>query len=388
MNNSNGTNCVNDSCNVSSYGKSNAELYFREPTELQVFSLILFGLVILASLLGNLLVIKALLEMIRKPFVYCLVTNLAVSELINSICTPFMISYLEMGDWVYGDFLCKLIMPLQATSATVVTTTIAMISIRRFQIATSKGMSFPSSRKGMWLVILCIWMFGIATSLPLFIFHQIVQVPGPASKGYEMLSFCVERYPSDPPYVWPSKTSSRYSITRTFLCFILPVLIMIISYGAVTFNIKKHIRNIAKSARARVDSMQSNTRVTDCNIDVRTSPPPCPQMVPLQDIVTRSQEDKTNSPARTEMKALLEQESDLIRMFYIIIFIFIAFYLPFQIFYLLRLLQLVEEGNYGFFIRKYLLLLSCFPSALHPLCYGTKSRFYAKAFKKLILCKR
>lgn len=388
MNYSNASNCVNGSCKVSSDGNSNVQQPYMEPTELQVFRLILFGLVILASLLGNLLVIKALLEMSRKPFVYCLVTNLAVSELINSICIPFSVSYGEMGTWVYGDFLCKLIMPMQVTSATVVNTTIAMISIRRFQIVTSRGMNFPSSRKGMWLVILCIWIFGIATSLPLFVFYQIVQVPGPASKGYESFSFCLERYPSDSPYDWPSKTSTRNSIARIFLCFVVPVLIMIISYGAVTVNIKKHIRNIAKSARARVDSMQSNTRVTDCNIDVTASPPPYPQMVPLRDIVAKSQEDKTNSPARTEIKALLEQESDLIRMFYIIIFIFIACYLPFQVFYLLHLLGMVEEGKYGFIIRKYLLLLTCFPSALHPLCYGTKSRFYAKAFKKLILCKR
>ncbi|XP_031562233.1 beta-1 adrenergic receptor-like [Actinia tenebrosa] len=386
MNNSSvSSNCVNGSCKV---GSGNVEQPFKEPTELQVFSLILLGLVILTSLLGNILVIKALLEMIRKPFVYCLVTNLAVSELINTICIPFAVSYLEMGTWVYGDFLCKIMIPMQVTSATVVTTTIAMISIRRFQLVTSRGMNFPSSRKGMWLVILGIWMFGIATSLPLFIFHQVVRVSGPASTDYESLSFCVERYPSDSPYEWPSKTSSRYSIARIFLCFVAPVLIMIISYGAVTVNIKKHIRHIAKSARGRVDSMQSNTRATDCNIDIRASSPPYPQMVPLRDIATRSQEDKTSSPARTEMKALLDQESDLIRMFYIIIFIFIVFYLPFQIFYLLHLLRLVEEGKYGFFIRKYLLLLTCFPSALHPLCYGTKSRFYAKAFKKLILCKR
>ena len=382
MTNSSSPNCVNGSLCRTTWHPT---LPYQEPEVVRVFRLLILAAVVLASLFGNFMVIKAVLEMLRKPFVYCLVTNLAVSELINIMCIPFIVSYIELSSWIYGDFMCKLIIPLQVTSSTVVTFTIAVISIRRFQIVTGKGMNFPSTRRGMWLVIFGIWLIGLAVSIPVFIYHEVVRVKQSPGK---FLEFCVEMYPGDPLYVWPSETGTRYSIVRVFLCFGLPVIVMMLSYGAVTLNIKKHVRNMARSARARVDSNLSNTRVTDCYF-VEAQPQgtsPVPQMVPLKDIINKSQDEKS-SPEKTEIAVLLEQESDLIRMFYIIIFIFIVFYLPYQIHYLLDLFNVLRDWKYNFFLRNYMMLLSTFPSALHPLCYGTKNKFYARAFKKLVLCK-
>ncbi|KAK3755987.1 hypothetical protein QZH41_003342 [Actinostola sp. cb2023] len=361
---------------------------YQEPEELRIFRLAMFGVVLLAAIVGNFMVIKAILGKRYKPFVYCLVTNLAVGEIISAICTIFTVTYIELRTWVFGDFLCHLIFPLQTTSVTVVTTTIAIISIRRYQVVTDIGMNFPSSKRGVRLVICGIWLFAFAVSAPLYIYHKVIHFD--ATNTHAAVAYCIERYPGDTAKSWFKDTSKRYSITRIFLCFVIQVVIMILSYGAVTVKIKKQVRSIIRNARARVDSTQSNTRVTDYNMDVHrtSSPPTIHQMVPLQEIISRAQEADQNTREKPEVKALLDQEGDLTRMFYIIVLIFIMFYLPFQIFYILELFKAVSpHWKYTFILRKFFLLLSCFPSALHPLCYGTMSRFYAMAFKKLVLCK-
>ena len=61
-----------------------------EPYVLRVLSLLLFSAIILASLIGNTLVLKAVIELPSqcKPFTYHLVANLAVAEIVSSLCQP------------------------------------------------------------------------------------------------------------------------------------------------------------------------------------------------------------------------------------------------------------------------------------------------------------
>lgn len=366
------------SYNNSNTTRTNVYKSYNEPEQLRLFRIVLIGVLILASLVGNTVVIKAILGKRCRPFVYCLVTNLAVAELVSTVFIPFIVTYSELTTWVFGDFLCRLILPLNSVVRIVVTSTIAVISVRRFQVVTGIGLNFPSTKKGAWIVIGGIWGYAFAISSPLFIYYR-------TTTQYTIKAvYCLAIYPDTGSFY--GDISQRYFIARTVLSYGIQVLIMVISYGAVTFSFKRQIQSIIKNARPRVDSTQSNTRITDYNLDAHrtSSPPSFHQMVPLQQIIARAQEEQ-NTQTKPEVNILIDQEGDLTKMFYTIVLLFIILYMPSNIFHVFEIYK--GWSYYTFVIRKWLAVLSYLTLALHPLCYGTMSRFYAKAFKKLILCK-
>lgn len=361
---------------------SSTRMYI-EPEGLRTFRCVLIAIVLFASLFGNSMVIRAILGKRYKPFVYCLVTNLAVGELVSTVCIPFVVAYLEINTWIFGDFLCHLIIPLKNVANTVVTTTIAVISVRRYQVVTGIGLNFPRTRKGGWLVIACIWGYAFAVCSPMFIYYQKTTVYS------NKVAYCLAIYPDTKTFF--GGISRRYSIAKIVLGYGIQVLIMIVAYGAVILNLKKQIHSIIKNARPRIDSTLSNTRITEYNLDAHrtSSPPSFHQMVPLQQIIAKAQlqEEQQKSRSKPEVDILLDQEGDLTRMFYIIVVVFIIFYLPSNIFFILEISNSFKVFPSMFVVRKWLALLSYLTFPLHPLCYGTMSRFYAKAFRKLILCK-
>lgn len=365
---------TNGSSNNTNLRRNN--FFAVEPEPLRVFRIVVTGLLLFGSLVGNTVVIKAILGKRGKPFVYYLVTNLAVGELITTICAPFIVTYTVMGTWLFGDFLCRFLLPFSQTSMTVVTTTMAVISIRRYQIVTGVGLNFPATKRGVWLMIGAIWVYALAVCSPMFALFKSTD------RHTKRAVYCYE----DLGHSWFADSVQHYNIVRVVLVYGIQVAIMILSYGAVIINIKKQVHSIV-NARPRVNSTQSNTRITDYNLDVHrssSSPPMIHHMVPMQNNMIRSQEDRTPRP---EVNALLDQEGDLTKMFYMIVLVFLLFYLPANIFYILEITQSFKWFKYMHIVRNYLYLLSYFTLALHPLCYGTMSQFYAKAFKKLILCK-
>ena len=64
---------------------------YEETLPLYALRLALFSLIILASLVGNSIVCKAVWSMpSRKPFSYHLVANMAFAEILSSLCLPIM----------------------------------------------------------------------------------------------------------------------------------------------------------------------------------------------------------------------------------------------------------------------------------------------------------
>ena len=87
--------------------------FFQEPNGLKIFRLTLIAMVILSSLVGNFMVCKTVWKIpLRKPFSYDLVANVAVAELINSLCISIIVFYEDKGSWTLGKAACILTNPL------------------------------------------------------------------------------------------------------------------------------------------------------------------------------------------------------------------------------------------------------------------------------------
>ena len=85
-----------------------------------------------------------------------------------------------------------------------------------------------------------------------------------------------------------------------------------------------------------------------------------------------------------------ELENDLLKMIYALVLVFVICYIPYQVQFLLlefRVKVFVYWPPRHIF-RRLVFTLTCLPSALHPVCYGLMSRFYRKAFFRIIACRK
>lgn len=334
-----------------------------EPYVLRVVSLLIFSVIIFVSLIGNTLVLKAVIELPTrcKPFTYYLVANLAIAEIVSSLCQPFTMTYQEMYSWIFGEFTCKLLIPLQVLAVIVVTCDMAAIAVYRYQL-----MAIPLKKKItgpiMAAIIGAIWLAALAVSLPLFVTRILVELP----TGHKV---CLSKFPGD--------GYKTYTIIRFTVCFLLPYLVMMWSYGAVALKLKRHIRR-------NVDESSEITMTSRRDSDDR-------RVVLYHHQDTTVHLEATNSKPRPGNKSSTELECDLLRMIYVIIVSFVFCYIPYQILFLWEYSTATNnqwQFRYQAMIRKYFYILTCLPGAIHPLCYGTMNRFFARAFSKIVMCRR
>lgn len=371
-------------------------IFIPEPPQLTTLRIIVFSLVIFLGLLGNMVVIRAIRSgRSRKPLTHYLVTCLSVAELLNSAFLVFLFVYDELWHWIFGSVLCFLIMPSMVVTFGVSTNTLACISIYRYVVIVTPHKKPPSKRVSLGIVA-GIWLTSFAVALPLysFIVHK-------------------ERYPGY--YTCEvAKDLLIYTMVRLALQFVLPVLVMIVTYTVATVKIKEHMTFIEKRSRQnRLNSNLSslNTYLEsqvngDYNVNLLTVPPNQHKSqviyipnghsphgsvchihrIPDQAVENAANRRKSSSPDEGSM---IESEKDIIKMFYMIVIVFLVCYIPYQVFFLCVSIDVVNMHRHPYYdlLSKYTVLLSSLPSALHPLCYGTMSNFYARAFSKIILCK-
>ena len=334
-----------------------------ESKGLRVFRLALFSVITLASLIGNSMVCYAVWSMpSRKPLSYYLVANMAFAEILSSVCLPFIIANDENRELVVR---AKCILnPFQVLAILVVTYSLAAIAFYRYRVIAEPNPRGPSTKVKL-LIILGVWLVSFAISFPLFI-------------GL--------RYEDGECNELPVASNGIYVLTKFILNYALPYVIMLASYGAVAWNLRKRI--VEKTIEAR-NSMVPSSCVVEAEDEIELQDTQVNEVRRLRENEQRKSmvDDSNRRGSRPESTDL---EKDLLKMIFVIITVFVVCYFPYQAHFLwVRIYNVTQwQFRYHVLVYKYILILICLPSALHPLCYGTMNRFYAKAFSKIILCRK
>ena len=336
---------------------------YVESSGLRVFRLVLFSVIILASLIGNAIVFYAVWSLpYRKPFSFYLVANMAFAEILSSICLPVML--VNMDHW---DLLVRarcIVNPLQVLAMLVVTYSLAAIALYRYRVMAEPNPRGPSTKVKL-LTILGVWLVSFAISFPLFI-----------GLRYED-GICKELTVA---------SNDIYVLTKFILNYALPYVIMLVSYGAVAWNLRKRITE--KTIEAR-NSMVPSSCVVETEDQIEL------QEVPVNEVrCFRETEQRTSvineSNRRGSRPESTDLEKDLLKMIFAIIIVFVVCYFPYQAHFLWFRIYNIKtyQFRYHDLMYKYIFILICLPGALHPLCYGTMNKFYAKVFSKIILCRK
>lgn len=323
-----------------------------------------FVFLTIASVIGNSIVVQSVIMSLHtRPLNYYLVANLALAELINTLLLPVIQAYDELKSWPFGAFLCHVISPLQIATVLVITWTIVVISYHRYRTLIGPSMQTPKISHKV-IVLVCLWVFSIGFAVPSAVYTVVIQSPYENTKCWCLVLF-------DGDTLTDYRILNKFTLARFVINFCIPVVLIVGFYSTMTVGLRRMTREVGPILlRSKAPTIILPAPSTD-----------------LHDPTFNLSPDSRHKSTRID--PVFAQEEDILRMMYVIVSVFIVCYLPYQFIFILEHFGVltVETWNYHHITRRYLFLITCLPSALHPMCYGTISRFYAKLFSWIFLCK-
>lgn len=186
---------------------------------------------IIVAFIGNVSVLYAIKTFSKlKTMPNYFVFNLAIADLLFCITGMPMILVTTLAEgWILGDFLCNASGFLNSLLCTVSIWTLAMISVNRyFAVAKARDIKKLYTKKRIFYIIGCVWLFSIVVSAP------------PLLGWSEFMSgsnFCTVN----------GKKHLSYAVILLSLDYILPLIVLSGLYMRIFFLLQKHERLMNQS---------------------------------------------------------------------------------------------------------------------------------------------
>ncbi|KPP59308.1 hypothetical protein Z043_122783, partial [Scleropages formosus] len=197
--------------------------FVQPPWRLALWSLA-YGLVLAVALVGNLVVIWIIVAHRRMRTVtnYFLL-NLAFSDAaMAAFNTLVNFVYAAHGEWYFGDSYCRFhnFFPVAAVFASIYS--MSAISVDRY-MAIIHPLKPRLSATATKVVILCIWILAVVLAFPLCYYST--------TKKLSQRTLCF--------VAWPRRSSDSftYHVIVTVLVYMLPLVVMAITYTIVGINL-------------------------------------------------------------------------------------------------------------------------------------------------------
>ena len=307
--------------------------FYIEPFPLQLVRFILDAVIFLFGVLGNGLVCVVIIrENLFRSLAYCLIFNLAVSDLgVILFSLPFGVLRTEDIPWPFGEFGCKVLYPLSDIFHGVSIASITAIAVFRYRgIISGHSMSQKTAVKKAKIVILLIWLFSfILFVLPLL----FVMAYGHDSRGEV---YCLPWFP-DVLYF------KLYQAETVLLTYLLPLGIILFTYLRIRSRLHE---SIALHSKIRRESRSTTTS---------------------------QRGSRTQSASDRNFKAL--------RVLTPVVVVFAVTMLPYNVFRVIDIFLNTSRFEYLLLFFKICILFFVCNSSANPLIYALFSEEFRKAFK-------
>ncbi|XP_034712701.1 prostaglandin D2 receptor 2-like [Etheostoma cragini] len=223
--------------NISMFHASNQT---TKMSSLSVFAISLHGLVSTIGIIENLLILGIVGFHVRRSVISVWILNLAASDLLATASLPFFTLYMARGNtWTLGATFCRLHSSVFFLNMFVSGFLLAAISMDRCLVVL-KPVWAQNYRNVQLVGKICgvIWALAFLLTIPFFIFRDTIILRSgqilcyynyarllPA-KPFELRSLCKERM-------------EALAFMRLFLAFLIPLLLIILSYGAVNASLAR-----------------------------------------------------------------------------------------------------------------------------------------------------
>ncbi|XP_062140494.1 gastrin/cholecystokinin type B receptor [Drosophila sulfurigaster albostrigata] len=216
-------------------------------TEMPVWLIPSYSVILLFAVLGNLLVISTLMQNRRmRTITNLFLLNLAISDmLLGVLCMPVTLVGTLLRNFIFGEFLCKLIQFSQAASVAVSSWTLVAISCERYYAICHplRSRSWQTISHA-YKIIGFIWLGGILCMTPIAVFSQLIPTSRP---GY---CKCREH--------WPDQGYERfYNIMLDLILLVLPLLVLCVAYILITRTLYVGMHVGGKDVNARTTPLSS-----------------------------------------------------------------------------------------------------------------------------------
>lgn len=199
------------------------------------------------GVLGNLLLVCIIaktpsLRTARNLYI----ANLAISDLtLSIICMPFTLIQLVKRDWPFGTIVCKMVPTFQATNVFVSTFSYSAIAVDRYKVIVYSSRSHPN-KTGNFIVIGTIWVVALMCAIPMTLYTTVEVAE---FMGYVLYRKC---YP-----LWPSYTMSKaYTISVMVIQYLVPVVIVSVSYTKITLFLKYHRMSMSNNSTTIINPVK------------------------------------------------------------------------------------------------------------------------------------
>lgn len=205
-----------------------------EPLASNIFRLIVYVIIFLVTITGNVSVLAVVYKIRELHSVTgYLIANLAVADLsVGILCIPFTVLYFEFTYWPFGYALCKIIPTTQTISVMASIGTLAAISLDRF-----RAIAYPYEPRisiyQVRFIIAVVWLIALLVGLPIVaVMHLQETDVGP---------LCLEGG-------WPNETfRDVYTVLSFCLTYAIPLPMIAVFYTVIVMKLNKAARETSDS---------------------------------------------------------------------------------------------------------------------------------------------
>ncbi|XP_020892976.1 neuropeptide FF receptor 1 [Exaiptasia diaphana] len=336
--------------NLTEKANGNVSFAATNYNELRVIKFIIYLLICLFSVTGNTLVILSVIFFKRlKTVPNIFIANLAACDLVTTLSSiPFDLPAEELGYWPYGEAMCKILWPLATFTTTSAAFTLVSISADRYgALCHPLNFRYKITRRKCAFVMGFVYFLAALAVSPYLVFLRLFPPDGP-----DGLPQCGEDWPE-------LQLRKSYTVFLFAIQYGIPLVIMTYIYFRLGCLLQKNTR--------KAGEMSSKKNPPQRKI---------------------SQYSTTSGSSQCSLQRRKEQNDKTVKMFFVIVMIFLVFMLPNQILWILydfgNSQELFDHIDLVAFVCRAFTYTN---SVLNALVYGACNISFRRAFKAIIRCK-
>uniref|UniRef100_A0A4W3GEW5 Gastrin/cholecystokinin type B receptor n=1 Tax=Callorhinchus milii TaxID=7868 RepID=A0A4W3GEW5_CALMI len=197
--------------------------------------ILLYSIIFLLSFFGNMMIIVVLILNKRlRTVTNSFLLSLALSDLMVAIfCMPFTLIPNLLGDFIFGETMCKVTAYFMGISVSVSTFSLVAIAIERYSAICNPLQSRAwQTRSHAYRVIAATWIISIIIMIPYPVYFLLVQFKKPDKSFGHM---CRLALPS-------IQVQQAWYVFLLIILFFLPGLVMIVAYGLISCELYRGIQ--------------------------------------------------------------------------------------------------------------------------------------------------